>query len=65
MSSGMIGLNELLFLVCVSGLIFGSLAFIYCSKKWWKGHENVWKQRYNSAVGRMLQKDHDDRNQGK
>jgi hypothetical protein len=61
----MIGANELLFLACLSGLICSVLAFVYFSKKWWKGHENVWRKRYNSAAGQTLQKEHNKRGQEK
>jgi hypothetical protein len=62
----MIGVNELLFLICGITLVSGLMVFLYSiSKNWWGSHENVWRKRYNSAVRQSLRKQNDKRSGGK
>jgi|GEM_PF-3332221 hypothetical protein len=62
----MIGVNGLSLLACAIGLICGLLVLVYViGKKWWRGHENVWRKRYNSAVEQTLQKEDSNGMQGK
>ena len=62
----MIGVNELLFLICGITFVCSLLLLVWTiSKNWWVRHENTWRKRYNSAVRHTLNKEDDNKNEGR